>query len=155
MSSQYLTSRKVAAEVKEFLRLSTRTVSEIFAKFSDGFQTEEEFEKEILQPLKIDGAVEVSDFGIVSLTAESVKVLELNLAAKKKAETAESVRVMKLDLAAKKKAETVKSNLYIPRRDEYVPVELGKTCQRPGAYDFLKCPSLIGTKKVPHVSQNS
>lgn len=136
MSSQCLTSRQVAAEVKEFLRLSTRAVSEIFAKFSDGFQTEEEFEKEVLQPMKIDGAIEVSDFGIVSLTAESVKV-------------------MKLNLAAKKKAETVKSNLYTPRKDEYIPVELGKTCQRPGAYDFLKCPSVIGNQKVPHVSQNS
>ena len=139
MSSQCLTSRKVAAEVKEFLRLSTRTVSEIFAKFSDGFQTEEEFEKEILQPMKIDGVIEVSDFGIVSLTAESVKIMKLNLAAKKKSE----------------KAETVKSNLYIPRKDEYIPVELGKTCQRPGAYDFLKCPSIIGNQKVPNVSQNS
>lgn len=127
--------RELTKDIQQYLRVSTRTVAELNTEFNkDG--SIKDFEKAILRPMQIDGVIDCDDFGIVSLTKETVKVL--NLADKEK-----------------QKAATVKSNIYKPSKENYVPVELGQTCLRPGAYDFLKCPSLIGTKRVPHVSQNS
>lgn len=37
-------------------------------------------------------------------------------------------------------------------RTAYTCPELGRTCQRPGAYDFLQHPSLIGGHRVKHRS---
>lgn len=47
-----------------------------------------------------------------------------------------------------KSTSKVKANLFVQANEVYKCPELGKTCDRAGAYDFQKFPSLINGKRV-------
>lgn len=106
-------------EIFALLRIMTRTVRELREKVAKEME-ENAFESEILEPLKAEGMIEIDEFGIVNMTNKARK-------------------------APENRAQRVKANLVVPDGSTtYEGRELGKTCHRPGAYDFLAHPSRVG-----------
>ena len=106
-------------EIFALLRIMTRTVRELCEKVAKDME-EKAFESEILEPLKAEGMIEIDEFGIVNMTNKARK-------------------------APANQAQRVKANLVVPDASTtYEGRELGQTCHRPGAYDFLAHPSRIG-----------
>lgn len=106
-------------EIFALLRIMTRTVRELHEKVAKEVE-EKAFESEILEPLKAQGMLEIDEFGIVSMTNKARRT-------------------------PANQAQRVKANLVVPDASTtYEGRELGQTCHRPGAYDFLAHPSRIG-----------
>lgn len=107
-----------------------QTVDTVYEHVKDRTQDrpQSQFQETFLQPLIEKGWITVDDFGLVGPTQEGMLAYKAALAEQDDAK--------------------VRANLYVPPAGIYSGSELGRTCHRPGAYDFQKHPSIINGKPV-------
>lgn len=49
-----------------------------------------------------------------------------------------------------KKSNVVRANLFTPPKGDYMGEDLKRVAHRPGAFDYLQCPSIINGVSVPY-----